>query len=689
MKARVASLLAWALFGLFVVIALSGSYLQELNIEGGDRDYYLLLAFVLFAGFGAFIASRVPRNPIGWLYLTLAVLVGLGFAGGEYARYALMTDPGSLPAPQWAGWFAQWTWLPAISLIPTFLFLLFPDGHLPSRRWLPVAWLAALLILAMFFVAAFTEGPLGDVEPPIRNPVGFLPNPSGSSSPAEELPLLPLLLLVGVACVASVFFRYRRAGAEQRQQLKWFLYAGGLVVLSIALGDVIPNVLSNVLFAVMLLSLPVATTVAILKYRLYDIDVVINKTVVYLVLAGFVTLVYVVMVVAIPGLLFGGLGGFDPLPFMAAAVVALAFQPVRRWASRLANRLVYGKRATPYEVLSRLAHGMGSQYSADEALPSLARVLAEGVGAARAEVWLRVGGRLRPAAAWPDEGSARDVPLVLSGADLPAIPGTDRAVPVLHEGEVLGALAISMPRGEAVTPATDKLLTDVASQTGLLLRNVRLIEELRASRQRLVAAQDEERRRLERNIHDGAQQQLVALSVKLRLAEGLVRRDPDRAAALVSEVRGETQEALDDLRDLARGIYPPLLADQGLVAALEAQSRKVPFPVSVDPNGIGRYSPEAEATAYFCVLEALQNAAKYAEASSATVVLRRDDRHLVFNVSDNGRGFDLAATPRGSGLQNMADRVEALGGSVAVESSPGAGTTVTGRIPVGTGAVPT
>jgi signal transduction histidine kinase len=682
MKARVASLLAWALFGLFVVIALSGSYLQELNIEGGDRDYYLLLAFVLFAGFGAFIASRVPRNPIGWLYLAVAVLVGVGFTGGEYARYALMTDPGSLPAPQWAGWFAQWTWLPAISLVPTFLFLLFPDGHLPSRRWLPVAWLAALLILAMFFVAAFTEGPLGDVEPPIRNPVGFLPNPSGSTSPAEELPLLALVLPVGLACIASVFFRYRQAGTEQRQQLKWFLYAGGLVVLSIALGDVLPSVLSNVLFAVMLLSLPVATTVAILKYRLFDIDVVINKTVVYLVLAGFVTLVYVVVVVAIPGLLFGGLGGFDPLPFLAAAAVALAFQPVRRWASRLANRLVYGKRATPYEVLSRLAHGMGSQYSADEALPSLARVLAEGMGAARAEIWLRMGGDLRPAAGWPDEGSARDVPLVLTDVDLPAIPGRDRAVPVLHEGEVLGALAISMPRGEAVTPATDKLLTDVASQIGLVLRNVRLIEELRASRQRLVAAQDQERRRLERNIHDGAQQQLVALAVQLRLAEGLADRDPAKAKELMARIRAATQEALDDLRDLARGIYPPLLADKGLAAALESQARKVPFPVTVEPNGIGRYSPEAEATAYFCVLEALQNAAKYAEASSAVVRLDGEDGHLMFSVTDDGRGFDPTATPPGSGLTNMRDRVEALGGSVEVRSAPGAGTTVTGRIPV-------
>ncbi|HEX6206748.1 MAG TPA: histidine kinase [Actinomycetota bacterium] len=681
MSARVARWLAWVTFGLFVVIALSGSYLQELNVSAGEgREYYLLAAFIVFAGFGAFIASRVPRNAIGWLYLAVALLVGLGFAGAEYAEYAVLTSPGSLPAPRLAGWFGQWTWLPAVGLIPTFLFLLFPDGHLPSRRWLVVAWLSAAVIAAMFVLGAFTEGPMGDIHPPLENPVGFLPNPSGSASPAEDAPLIPALLLLALASIASVFFRYRRASIEQRQQLKWFLYAGGLVTLSVAVGDVVPDPWSNVLFAVMLLSLPVATAVAILKYRLYDVDVVINKTVVYGMLAAFVTLVYVGIVVGI-GSLVGSRGNVF-LTILATAIIALAFQPARVRARRLANRLVYGKRATPYEVLSRLAHGMGSEYSADDALPSLARVLGEGTGAARAEVWLRVGSNLRAAASWPDDVEPRQRSLALADGDLPPIVGVDLTLPVKHEGELLGALAISMPRGETVTPDTERLLGDVASQAGLVLRNVRLIAELRASRQRLVAAQDEERRRLERNIHDGAQQQLVALSVKVRLAETLAGKEPEKAAELMAQVRAETQQALDELRDLARGIYPPLLADKGLAAALEAQARKVPFPVRVEPNGIGRYPPETEANAYFCVLEALQNAAKYAAASAAVVRLSEETGHLLFVVSDDGVGFDPETTPRGSGLQNMADRLEALGGTVEVSSAPGEGTTVRGRIPV-------
>jgi signal transduction histidine kinase len=681
MSDRLGRWLAWTLFVLFLLLSVAATYLQQVNRTlGEDLEHYFVAVFILFAGFGAFIASRVPRNPIGWLYLTVAILVGLGFTGSEYAEYAVLRSPGSLPAPQWAAWFAQWTWLPAIGLIPTFLFLLFPDGHLPSRRWLPVAWLAGTIITALFVVGAFTEGPLGGVDPALRNPVGFLPNPGGSASPGEEGPLLPLLLVVGLVCIASVFFRYRRASSERRQQLKWFLYAGGLVVVSIAIGDVVPNIVSNVLFAMMMLSLPAATTVAILKYRLYDIDVVISKTVVYGALAAFVTLVYIGIVVGI-GALVGSRGNLL-LSILATAVIALAFHPVRQWAGRLANRVVYGKRATPYEVLSHFSQRMGGRYSADEVLPEMARTLGEGAGASRTEVWLRVGGELRREASWPSPEAEGPVALPLARGALPTIPGASTAFPVEHRGELLGALAIAMPRGETVTPATEKLVGDVASQAGLVLRNVRLIEELRASRQRLVAAQDQERRRLERNIHDGAQQQLVALSVKLRLAENLARKDPDKAAEMMAQVRTETQQALDDLRDLARGIYPPLLADKGLAAALESQARKAVLPVAVESDSVGRYPQETEAAAYFCVLEALQNISKYAGASAAVVRLSEEDGELLFTVTDDGRGFDPATTPRGSGLQNMADRLDALGGRFEVVSRPNEGTTVTGRIPV-------
>jgi signal transduction histidine kinase len=214
-----------------------------------------------------------------------------------------------------------------------------------------------------------------------------------------------------------------------------------------------------------------------------------------------------------------------------------------------------------------------------------------------------------------------------------------------------------------------------------VLRNVRLVEELRESRRRIVAAQDERARKLERNIHDGAQQQLVALAVKIGLAEQLTDRNPARSKEMLAQIRGEVTDALENLRDLARGIYPPLLADAGLGAALEAQARKSPVPVEFGADDIGRYPQEVEAAVYFCVLEAMQNVAKYAEAEWARISLSQADGHLTFTVEDNGVGFDPALA-RGSGLPNMRDRMEALGGSVEVRSSVGSGAKVSGRVRV-------
>ncbi len=341
----------------------------------------------------------------------------------------------------------------------------------------------------------------------------------------------------------------------------------------------------------------------------------INKTVVYGVLAAFFTAVYVAIVVGI-GTAFGSRSS-RLLTVLAAVVMAVAFQPVRERARRLANRLVYGKRATPYEVLSDFSERAAGAYSTEDVLPRMARVLAEGTGATRAEVWLRVGEELRSAASWPGWADGEPVRLRVAGDDLPEFPGTSEAFPVRHQGEVLGALTLTKPPSEPLTPTETKLLSDLASQVGLVLRNVRLtselqarLEELRASRQRLVAAQDEERRRLERNLHDGAQQQLVALAVKLGMAETLARKDPEGTAEMLSGLKSDTSEALDNLRDLARGIYPPLLADKGLGAALDSQARKAAVPTTVEVDSIGRYPQEVEAAVYFCCLEALQNVAK-------------------------------------------------------------------------------
>ena len=273
-------------------------------------------------------------------------------------------------------------------------------------------------------------------------------------------------------------------------------------------------------------------------------------------------------------------------------------------------------------------------------------------------------------ATWPADAHVDD-----------ALP--DTAVVVRLQGIALGALSVRMPVRDPMTAAKERLMRDLAGQAGLVLRNAALIEDLNASRQRLVAAQDAERRRIERNIHDGAQQQLVALAVKLGLTERLVASDPERATAMLGELRRETGEALEDLRDLARGIYPPLLADKGLSAALESQGRKAPVPITVETDGIGRYAQEVEAAVYFSCLEALQNVAKYAEATAARIRLGQANGTLAFEIEDDGVGFDPEAAPHGTGLQGIADRLAALGGELTIRSAPGDGTTVAGTLPVG------
>jgi signal transduction histidine kinase len=234
---------------------------------------------------------------------------------------------------------------------------------------------------------------------------------------------------------------------------------------------------------------------------------------------------------------------------------------------------------------------------------------------------------------------------------------------------------------DPIGPRDEQLLADVAGQAGLVLRNVRLIEDLKASRQRLVAARDTERRTLERNIHDGAQQRLVALAVLYNMAAALAKPLGEDHHAAIVDLGAQAQSALETLRELARGIYPAILSDRGLVAALESQARKSPLPVDVVATGVARYPQDVEAAVYFCCLEALQNVAKYADATGAVVRLDDVGGELTFSVEDDGVGFDASAAGSGSGTRNMQDRVAAIGGVLDVRSRPGEGTIVRGRVP--------
>jgi signal transduction histidine kinase len=416
-----------------------------------------------------------------------------------------------------------------------------------------------------------------------------------------------------------------------------------------------------------------------------------------LVLSGltvFVVVVYVVVVLG-GGVLIGHTSSPEVgLSVLATALVALAFGPVQSRLEELASKVVHGGRPSPYEVLTRFSKAATGSFPGEELPARMAKVLADGTGAEWAQVWLRVDGRLKLAATWPP--GAVDGGATPRGSDTPGL----RSLQVRQAGELLGILVVQERELVPLTSVEQRLFAELAGQAGLVLRGARLraelmeqlaelsakADELRLSLERLVDAQDAARRRLERDIHDGAQQHLVALAVNLRLAHTLASRSPDRVNLLLAEQEKAARETIQAIVDLSRGIYPRVLNDEGLAAALQAEIRNTGMPVDLAAQNAGRYSPSIEAAAYFCCLEALQNAAKHSDARSIRVDLRGDAGCLMLVVEDDGVGFDPQAVSPGAGMTNMPDRIESAGGTLIIESVPARGTRIEARLP--TTAVP-
>jgi signal transduction histidine kinase len=644
---------------------------------------------------GWLIVSRQPRNVAGWLFCIGAAATAVSGLATAYTIYGVRLASNPLPGQGPVALVAEYSFL-IVALIPL-LVLLFPDGHPPSARWRWAVWILLAGICVAATAYALTPGPLNNfVEYGIlyANPVGF--GAFAEGSPGNALVSVGTLMIIGasLATVIAVWQRFRRARGEERQQMRWLVavatVAGagiaGILVLFPLVGvlGLDESAIGNVIFSILLVpallaifvGIPAAYLVAIFKHGLWDLDLVIKKALVAFVL----TLLLVGVGLAAIGI-FGrpAVSGGNRLGVAIAAIAGLLLWPLAIVGRRLAQRIVYGRRAAPYQVLSEFSERVGETYGTEDVLPRMARILGEGTGATGARVWLLVGGELRTEAGWPAELAARDA-VSLGGDELPDVDG-ETLVEVRDRGELLGALSVAMPPSDPMNPSKERLIRDLAAQAGLVLRNVRLIQDLRASRQRLVAAQDEERRKLERDLHDGAQQQLVALAVQLKLARTMLERDPATVGGMLDTLQVSAADALADLRDLARGIYPQLLADRGLAAALEAQASKATVPTTVRSDGVERYPREIEAAVYFTCLEALNNVAKYSEATSATVSLVQANGTLTFAVADDGVGFDPGRIERGTGLQGMADRLDAIGGDVRVRSVPGEGTTVTGSVP--------
>jgi signal transduction histidine kinase len=548
-----------------------------------------------------------------------------------------------------------------------------------------------------------------------------------------QRPEVPLWLVgaeavaAGLAGVAVSNARYLTVRGEARQRMQWFglavTLAAEVVLVAAALRLFVgwPRPLAEIMTAAAVL-VPLSFVPCLFQRLLGHVDRMLGQAVSLTGLTGVVVAVYLVVVL--------GLGRSPDddertlllLSMVAAAVAAAVYTPARARLVRFSNGLVYGEQHAPDEALRTFGARLTRAIPFDELLLQLAESLRKNLALQAAEVWTGSAGHLERVVSVPERGPAQvdltpdERPIVararVSGAAwlqvwLPRLldgrgDAIVRLAPITHAGELLGFIIVERPAdAERFAEDDENVLAELARQVGLALHNMQLdsalqeslrelqrrADELRASRARVVAAADAERRKIERNLHDGAQQHLVALAVTVRLAQQMAASDPDQARGLLEQLGTDLHEAVQELRDLAHGIYPPVLMDRGLVAALESAAGRAALPVDVVGVGedVGRFPQEVEAAVYFCCLEALQNAAKHAgEGARATVTIARRDDGLAFSVADDGAGFDTGGPAgKGHGFVNMSDRVGAIGGTLTVDSTPGEGTTISGLVPVG------
>ena len=549
----------------------------------------------------------------------------------------------------------------------------------------------------------------------------------GIWSRRPDLPLWPVAIeavVFGAIGLVGSQRRYVRSRGVERQRMQWFGWAmavgAEMLVVALAL-RVLWGWPTRTWLVVMVSSLPLAVALAMGSSRRLAgrIDRILAHTVSLAGLTGIVVIVYLVIVVGLGHTPTHDQRSLLALSMAAAAIAALLYGPARQRLTQYANRIVYGEREAPDTVLRTFGSRLSRAIPMDELLLQVAESLRKTLGLAAAEVWTGSGGHLERTVSVPDVPVERFtlndeeqtvvaragvtgtawveiwLPRLLEGREDSVV----RVAPTTHSGQVLGLIvAVRPPNSDQFTTDDDTMLTELARQVGLALHNVELdsalqesldevrrqADELRASRARIVAASDAARRQIERNLHDGAQQHLVALAVNVRLARQLAERDPEASGKILDQLGVGIQEAVQELRALAHGIYPPLLIDRGIAEALRSAAGRAALPTEVDAEGLERYSPERESAVYFCCLEALQNAGKHAgDGAAAFVRVWQDDTHLNFEVRDTGAGFDSKGTlASGAGFVNMSDRVGAIGGTVSVTSAPGEGTTIEGHIPL-------
>ncbi len=716
MGARAAVRLAWTITALAISSGVSFLALLALNSRDPGVITYeywgaQAVTAIIFPAVGALIVSRHPRNALGWLFCLIGLSSGLSGLALEYATHALVVRPG-LPGAATAAWFNAWAGTFAfvsLALIP----LLFPDGRPPSRRWMPLAWIAGGAIVLGTVSFALMPGPL-EGYPSVANPFGI----EGARSILETVLSVGWFVIVITlfAGIVSLVIRYRRSQGAERQQIKWFPYAVAMLPVALLGNDLFPD-LSWLIGGVGVACMPLAIGIAVLRHNLYDIDFIINRTLVYGALTAVVVGIYV-LVVGYLGVLFST-GGNLAISLVATGLVAVLFAPLRDRVQSGVNRLMYGERDEPYIALSRLGRRLEGTLAPEAVLPVIVEDVARALRLPNVEIWLADGQVLRLGAAYG--GTFGDVPSDITVQDAGAVErmrrapdglqpaelgpsseygmalagrGAALALPLAHQGELVGALSVT-PRapGEDFSPADRLLLRDLAAQSGAAAHAVSLtvalrssLEDLRRSRERLVAAQEEERRRIQRDLHDGLGPVLASMRLRLEACLDVAQASDDPLSGDLERLYELVGQATADIRRLVYDLRPPVLDQLGLVPALQQHcerfSRESGIEVSFQSAPDLSIPAAAEVTFLRVVQEALLNVQRHARASRVDVRLGSRDGCFELKIRDDGIGFDVSAFGDGTGINSMRERAELLGGTLRIFGHSGSGTEVEVRIPI-------
>lgn len=638
------------------------AHLASIGISNYTLTVISMATIVIQNLFGVMLGAilLLKRKGADWF----AFYIALTFVAGIAAIYP--PDLRGLVDGQ-PGWMLIGISLTALFITSLFLLpMLFPTGHFVPR------WMALVAALYLFGALAFIAYPASD--------------PMGWAGPLGEV-VSDLLLLVLI--LGSLIYRYRRKStAVQRQQMKWAMVGLVITMPAFLIADaamrnidgsargVLATFVFLLLAPVFSLAFPICLTIAILRYRLFDIDIIVSRTLVWLLMTVLVIAAYVGVVLGI-GSLFEG-DHSTVLVLIALGLTAVLFQPVRARVQQGINRLLFGERDDPYQVVRKLADDLAETVQPVEALRATVRTLTEALRLPYAAITFGPGELPVAAAGIP---GAVEVPFALT-----------------YQSQLVGELIVSPRSGTREFDAADhRLLEELARQIGVVAHNVRLTNDLQASRERIVTAREEERRRLRRDLHDGLGAQLAALTLQTGALKATIHSDPDAALTQATELQQELRVAVADIRRLVQGLRPAALDDLGLIGALGARITTVnlgertdpdhpPLVVTLDaPAHLGPLPAAVEVAIYRIVDEALTNVVRHAHGTHCLIRIARSPSGIALTIEDDGTGIPPDRIS-GVGLQSMRERALELGGTFQIRPVSPSGTSILAELPLSGGA---